>query len=268
MSSDLFTFGYMAKPARNPTQDFQKLTQKLANEASDIGLNVELEVYKKLLTIFQVGDYYYYVFNVKSTQFDFVSEEVKSVLGYAREDVTVNLVLNSIHPEDVPWFLNFENKVVEFFSQLRVDQIPKYKVRYDYRIKKADGEYIRILQQVVTIQFDENTGGILRTFGVHTDISHLKIEGKPVFSLIGLEGEPSYVDIAVSNIFEASPIIISDRERGVLLLLIGGMTSKEIATHLSLSEDTVKQHRKNIIRKTGCKSTADLVAQAIKRGWA
>jgi DNA-binding CsgD family transcriptional regulator len=50
-------------------------------------------------------------------------------------------------------------------------------------------------------------------------------------------------------------------------LLIAGMTSKSIAKYFSLSEDTVKQHRKNIIRKTGSKSTADLVAQAVRKGW-
>jgi DNA-binding CsgD family transcriptional regulator len=251
----------------NPLGDFQKLMLKLANNASDRDVELELEIQSKLLTIFQVGDYYYYIFNLKKTCFDFISEGVADVLGYDRNVVTVDLLVSCIHPEDAPWFLNFENKVVEFFSTLRVDQIPKYKVRYDYRIRKANGDYIRILQQVVTIQYDENSGGLLRTFGVHTDISHFKTEGKPVFSLIGLDGEPSYIDIAVSNVFEASPIAISDRERQILQLLIAGMTSKSIAKYFSLSEDTVKQHRKNIIRKTGSKSTADLVAQAVRKGW-
>jgi DNA-binding CsgD family transcriptional regulator len=251
----------------SPLRNFQNLIRELAGKAADRDLELELEIQKKLLTIFQVGDYYYYIFNLKKTCFDFVSEEVKDVLGYDRDVVTVDLLLNSIHPEDAPWFLNFENKVVAFFSTLRADQIPKYKVRYDYRIKKANGEYIRILQQVVTIQYDENSGGLLRTFGVHTDITHLKTEGKQVFSLIGLEGEPSYINLSVDNVFEASPIIISDRERQILQLLIAGMTSKSIATYFSLSEDTIKQHRKNMIRKTGSKSTADLVARAVKKGW-
>jgi DNA-binding CsgD family transcriptional regulator len=251
----------------SPLRNFQNLIRELAGKAADRDLELELEIQKKLLTIFQVGDYYYYIFNLKKTCFDFVSEEVKDVLGYDRDVVTVDLLLGSIHPEDAPWFLNFENKVVEFFSTLRLEQIPKYKVRYDYRIKKANGEYIRILQQVVTIQYDENSGGLLRTFGVHTDITHLKTEGKPVFSLIGLEGEPSYINLSVDNVFEASPVVISDRERQILQLLIAGMTSRSIANYFSLSEDTIKQHRKNIIRKTGSKSTADLVAQAVRKGW-
>jgi|688.fasta_scaffold20295_1 DNA-binding CsgD family transcriptional regulator len=257
----------MKGPLENPVVDFKKIIRKLANDVADRDLKLELEIHKKLLSIFQVGDYYYYIFNLRTTQFDFMSEEVETLLGYAPSTLTPAFLLSNIHPEDVPWFLNFENKVVQFFSGLRADQIPKYKVRYDYRIKKANGDYIRILQQVITLQFDEQSGGILRTFGVHTDISHLKAHGNPVFSLIGLEGEPSYIDIAVDNVFEATSIMISDREREILQLLIAGMTSKSIAEYFSLSADTIKQHRKNMLRKTGAKSTADLVAQAVKKGW-
>ena len=56
---------------KNPPIDFRKLNQKLSSGSSDDILRVEIEAYKKLLTIFQVGSYYCYVFNVKNTQFIF-----------------------------------------------------------------------------------------------------------------------------------------------------------------------------------------------------
>ena len=37
-------------------------------------VKLELEVHKKLLNIFQVGDFYYYIFNLKDSQFDLVSK--------------------------------------------------------------------------------------------------------------------------------------------------------------------------------------------------
>jgi DNA-binding CsgD family transcriptional regulator len=113
----------------------------------------------------------------------------------------------------------------------------------------------------------KHSGGILRTFSVHTDISHLKAHGNPVFSLIGLEGESSYIDIMVDNVFEAASIMVSDREREILRLVIAGMTSKSIAEYFSLSADAIKQHCKNMLRKTGAKCAADLVAQAVKKEW-
>lgn len=226
---------------------------------------LELELQKKLLSFFQVGDYYYYIFNVKNSSFDFMCPEVRSVLGYSADEVTVPMLISLIHPEDQPWFLSFENKVTEFFSGLTLEQIPNYKVRYDYRIRKKSGEYIRILQQVVTIQFDED-GHVLRTFGTHTDISHLKQEGNPVLSFIGLNGEPSYINIAVEKIRLPHHFLLSVREREVLFLIMQGYNSEEIGDRLYISKSTVQTHRKNMLRKTGCSSTPALISYAVKSG--
>ena len=160
----------------------------------------DLEVQKKLLNIFQVGNYYYFILNLKESKFDLVSQEVEAVLGYKSEELDVSFLINKIHPEDQPWFLNIENKVIEFFSKLSIDQIPNYKVRYDYRIRKSNGEYIRILQQVITIQHRES-GGILRTFGVHTDISHLKMTGNLCFLLSGRMGNPLLLMLRLKKYF-------------------------------------------------------------------
>jgi DNA-binding CsgD family transcriptional regulator/PAS domain-containing protein len=226
----------------------------------------ELEVHKKILNIFQAGDYYYYIFNLKEAKFDLMSDEVKKVLGYNPEDLDLQTFLNIIHPDDQSWFLSIENKVTEFFNKLTVEQVPNYKVRYDYRLRKSNGHYLRVLQQVITIQYSES-GGVFRTFGVHTDISHLKMEGKPVLSFIGLNGEPSYVEVDIRNEFLTPCASITDRERQILFLLTEGRKTKEIAIELSISVETVSTHRKNLIRKTNAKNSSDMVVKAIKNGW-
>src|SRR5665647_651196 len=148
----------------------EKIWKRISMNANKVDLEFSLEIHKRLLSFFQVGDYYYYIFNVKQSVFELMSHEVTNLLGYHPEEIDVPFFLSKIHPEDQHWFLNFEGKVVEFFATLTREQIPNYKVRYDYRIQKKNGEYIRILQQVITIDFDEGRG-LLRTFGVHTDIS-------------------------------------------------------------------------------------------------
>lgn len=44
---------------------------------------------------------------------------------------------------------------------------------------------------------------------------------------------------------------LSDRERDMLLLLVNGITNREIAGRLFVSENTVKFHLKNIYSKLG-----------------
>jgi DNA-binding NarL/FixJ family response regulator len=59
---------------------------------------------------------------------------------------------------------------------------------------------------------------------------------------------------------------LSDREREVLALLAGGLSSKEIATKLDISVRTVDTHRSNLMRKLGVKSVALLTQVALREG--
>ena len=56
------------------------------------------------------------------------------------------------------------------------------------------------------------------------------------------------------------------RELEVLQLIVGGMSNKEIATHLNLSANTVAVHRANIMDALGIHKTAELVVYAIRNG--
>jgi DNA-binding NarL/FixJ family response regulator len=57
---------------------------------------------------------------------------------------------------------------------------------------------------------------------------------------------------------------LSPRELEVLQLIVDGKSSKEIATQLGLSENTVGAHRTNIMRELGVRRTAEVVAYAIR----
>jgi DNA-binding CsgD family transcriptional regulator len=195
-----------------------------------------------------------------------VSPQVTALLGYTQAEFTVPLFMDLIHPEDRPWFLTFETKTAEFLSQLPVEKLMSYKVRYDFRFKKKNGDYIRVLHQVAVVEHDEK-GGIIRTLGVHTDITHLKPYGKPVLSYIGLNGEPSYQDVDIKNAFIESKEVLTRREKQVLILLIEGKLSKEICLILNISKQTVDTHRKNMLYKNKLNNTGELIAKAIRMGW-
>jgi two-component system NarL family response regulator len=59
---------------------------------------------------------------------------------------------------------------------------------------------------------------------------------------------------------------LSPREREVLQLLAEGNSSPEIAKQLFLATSTVETHRRNIMRKIGIHSVADLTKYAIREG--
>jgi DNA-binding NarL/FixJ family response regulator len=59
---------------------------------------------------------------------------------------------------------------------------------------------------------------------------------------------------------------LTPREIGVLRLVAGGNANKEIAATLSLTEETVKSHVRNILAKLGANDRTHAVAIGIKRG--
>ncbi len=53
--------------------------------------------------------------------------------------------------------------------------------------------------------------------------------------------------------------VLSKREKEVLLLIVDGLNSKQIAERLFLSERTVSNHRANMLQKCGVNNTVELV---------
>jgi len=84
---------------------------------------------------------------------------------------------------------------------------------------------------------------------------------------------PKIADIVVdryirkSHTADASAFsVLTQREREVLQLLSEGMTTKEIAFHLSVSVKTIETHRRNIMEKLNIYNISDLVKYAIREG--
>jgi DNA-binding CsgD family transcriptional regulator len=57
-------------------------------------------------------------------------------------------------------------------------------------------------------------------------------------------------------------ITLSEREREIVGYVSSGLSASEIAMLLSISEHTVKVHKKNILKKMGCSNTAQMTALA------
>jgi DNA-binding CsgD family transcriptional regulator len=59
---------------------------------------------------------------------------------------------------------------------------------------------------------------------------------------------------------------LSEREAEVLRFVAAGLSNREIATALSISENTAANHVKSILRKTGCANRTEAASFATRRG--
>jgi two-component system response regulator DevR len=66
---------------------------------------------------------------------------------------------------------------------------------------------------------------------------------------------------------EASPEPLSTQQIVILRLIAQGLSSREIATQLYLSENTVKGYVQEILHRLGVKNRTEAVMVAVKQGW-
>ncbi|MFD2036682.1 response regulator [Belliella marina] len=75
------------------------------------------------------------------------------------------------------------------------------------------------------------------------------------------------INLAISNFekkgfnLEKNPTYnkLTNREKEIILMIADGKTSSEIADKLFISTKTAAKHRNNILAKTGCKNTSELI---------
>lgn len=240
--------------------------QKVIKSEDNSSFTFQLELYRRLLDLFHVGSHYYYIFNCGTGDFEYLDEKATILTGHPQEVISPQFLVSQLHPEDVSYFLNYESAITDFYLNLPVEKMLHYKTSYDVRFKTANGNYLRVLQQVTPIEVDE-AGSIFQTLGVHTDITHIKPEGAPILNIIGLNGEPSYYNVQSNVIFTPEKPLLTKREQEIVKLIVEGCSTENIAEKLCISTNTVKTHRKNILAKTDANSPISLAMAAISQGW-
>ncbi|HET7733511.1 MAG TPA: LuxR C-terminal-related transcriptional regulator [Paludibacter sp.] len=206
---------------------------------------------------------------VESTCFD--------VMGYTAEfmlETGFDEFNSKWHPADFNvlntevFFDNFS-----FLKTLAFEDYYKYIISYNYRFKNPNNEYINLLQRFSYIPGIVSTepAGIV---GVAFDITHFKMDTTIIHTIEEVEATSTgRVNKLVFK--KVHPILdlqdeklISKREKEILSLMAKGLSSKQIAAHVGISINTVNNHRKNMLSRTNCKSSSELMNYASKHGLA
>lgn len=228
-----------------------------------------LKVIDQIATLFAAGSFYYYILNFDNLQMDFVHEGTQEVLGISSHEFSTRKLMEVMHPEDLEVIhlkeLAAENFLYKTISQ---DDIPLYKVAYLMRLQDSKGRYKTILHQANAINVSEE-GKIQQAIIVHTDISHLNAPFDHKISFISSK-RPSYYsmipDTSLELLKNSLMNILSVREKEIIRKVAEGKSLNEIAELLFLSTHTVNTHKKNILRKSHCKNTSELIARCIREG--
>ncbi|WP_299594253.1 LuxR C-terminal-related transcriptional regulator [uncultured Microbulbifer sp.] len=229
----------------------------------------QFRVNELISSIFSNGPFYHYVFDLFDLDLLYVSPEVEQIHDLSLESVTFQDILDQMHPDDMDFVARAEATAIRLFQEkIGMHKVTDYKISYCFRFRVKDGSYHLFNHQSVVLTTDSQ-GGVGKSLNVHTDISHLTSTNNQRLSLIGMRGEPSYLDLVVDGNVQnvrSAPPIFTQREISVIERVARGMTSAEIGRDLQLSEYTIKNHRKRILKKGGCQNMSQLLALCITEG--
>ena len=83
-----------------------------------------------------------------------IAKGFDSFLGYRKSITDPNFVLDIIHPEDLPKVAKISAAAVKMVTNERDDLLIDYRLSVEYRIRKKNGSYIRILRQTSILKHD------------------------------------------------------------------------------------------------------------------
>lgn len=187
-------------------------------------------------------------------------ERYCALLGYEANgiDPTMDGWLNLIHPDD-------REAVDEAMRAHLAGETRLYEV--EHRLRHKAGHWIWVLARGKVSH--DPAGQPVRATGTVLDITDRKrvsTEGAELLHKIealigGLERRRG---LQATGGEDKSSTQLSPRNRQVLDLIAGGLTSAEIAKRLGISNQTAMTHRRNLMRKLGLRNKAELIRYALR----
>ena len=217
-------------------------------------------------SIYTPGPSYYALFNYEIKKIEYVHHSVKDVLGFNTCKMSTEDMMERIHDDDLLHFMKCQ-EIADYFYNKIIDPNDRqyYKRSFQYRVQDINGIYRLILHQSVMI-FDERNIFSGKGLIWFSDISKYSTERGEGISFLDNRGLNSHLNITSIDQLKEANEELSSREIQILRLLSEGYKSKDIASVLDISYDTVRTHRNNILKKKSFKNISQALAHYVRQG--
>lgn len=241
----------------------QKSHQLAITEEDYESIRPKIEMIERLA---EIESSIYAVFDLHKNSYLLQSKEQMELFGIAgHEDQSIDFELHykRIHPDDLAFVLETDNLQHRFFSTLPFHEKKNYKLVYDFRTQNADGIYVRHMHQSIPLEQDQK-GKTWLTLVISHPMSERAPNEKPQRRMINIKTGELHLFNNVDG--ESSGMVLTKREKEVLLLISRGYDSYNIADKMQISINTVNNHRQNILRKTKTENATQAVLYAKRIG--
>lgn len=205
------------------------------------------------------------VFDMARMNYAFLTSNFKYLLNSTNKNndsFNMSYFLSKMNEEDRKVFYDTSIKSFKYLKSLEIEKRKNYKTCQDFRIQREDGKWIRLIQQMLTIELD-NIGNIWLVLIIN-DISPIPNQIVPARRYMENITTQERVLFDINDSSTPSPL--TKREMEILGLVSNGYPSNNIADFLGISCVTVNNHRQNILSKLGATNSAEAVSYATNLG--
>jgi DNA-binding CsgD family transcriptional regulator len=212
------------------------------------------------------------IFNIQKGYYEFISDSMKSILGYDPRvfegEKGVNLIFDAVMKEHAGVF--FDTIMKEIFAYLfehcNAANATDFRYTICAKLKASNGMLQWYLMDTKILQVNSQ-GKPLRTIFTMINVDRYKKDDGIYYDLLKRDEKGIYRPVLQNSISESRMFeSLTEREYEILSFISKGYTSAQIAESLFISLFTVQTHRKNIKRKLRCKSNGELINYALARG--
>ncbi|WP_421920377.1 response regulator transcription factor [Marinifilum sp.] len=202
----------------------------------------------------------FYIIDYNRQNFTYVSDDQLFLSGYNQEEVLnmgYQFYSKVVPQDDLMMLMEMNEKGFDFFYNLPEERRDKGYICYDFRLKRKDtGNEILINHKLTPLILTE-TGNIWFALCLVS----LSVSQNPgnIFIVLHDKGERYNYNKKRKQFELIKQKLLSDREKDVLRMLVQGCTACQIAAKLFISEDTVKFHKRNIVKKLNVKTTMEAI---------
>lgn len=242
------------------------------NDLNIEGMERLLNINRYLHPIFHHSIPMIYVADYTTGNYLLMSKAVRMTMGYDPEDFLsagVSFTIENYHKDDMRLFNEeiFPERL-RLLKKIPPEEHANYLFSYNYRYRNKNKEYSNFLQRNCFIKSDEK-GNPLLSLGMIINITHFKSEN-PIIQVVDKlstsANESNETIYKKAFYLNNEDRLFTKREKEILLWIADGLTSKEIANKIFLSESTVINHRKNMQQKAGVQNVSELVSFSLRQG--
>lgn len=189
------------------------------------------------------------------------TEGFDTYFGWKNKEVTVETILDRVHPQDQEAFARLYYLCLEGLVHMPFPTAEIGHFCIFYRLRDAQGKYHPIMETNNIIASDPDSYvplvnlAQISKLGNHTPFHQVSYYFR-------IKDEQGSVAIMRNYLGRYKPAvnIFTEKEMKIAELMKQGLTSEKIAGIIFLSKHTVDKYRKNMLEKTQCQNTAQLIS--------